>query len=122
MFEAAYLHSVFFAKAKIKTHHIHKLDAPSGTAITLAEGILETGRYKQWALDSDQDSDLSIHAVRTGEVPGTHTVHYTSAIDEIQIKHEAFSRTGFALGAVVAAEWLAGKQGVYSMEDVLNVS
>jgi len=114
-------HSSYQARLE-ETHHIHKLDAPSGTAITLAEGILETGRYKQWALDSDQDSDLSIHAVRTGEVPGTHTVHYTSAVDEIQIKHEAFSRTGFALGAVVAAEWLAGKQGVYSMEDVINVS
>ena len=103
-------------------HHIHKLDAPSGTAISLAEGIIANdSRYDQWQLDAEENDRLAIRALRQPEVPGTHTVEYKSGIDAIQIRHEAFSREGFALGAVIAAEWLSGKTGIYSMNDVLNI-
>ena len=102
-------------------HHIHKLDAPSGTAITLAEGVMEHSNYSKWTMDaSPKENELHIEAIRTGEVPGTHTVTYNSPIDAIEIKHTAHNREGFALGAVIAAEWLAGKQGVFTMKDVLN--
>ena len=102
-------------------HHIHKLDAPSGTAITLAEGVMEHSNYSKWTMDaSPKENELPIEAIRTGEVPGTHTVTYNSPIDAIEIKHTAHNREGFALGAVIAAEWLAGKQGVFTMKDVLN--
>ena len=102
-------------------HHIHKLDAPSGTAITLAEGVIENSNYSKWTMDaSPKENELHIEAIRTGEVPGTHTVTYNSPIDAIEIKHTAHNREGFALGAVIAAEWLAGKQGVFTMKDVLN--
>ncbi|MGA9637315.1 4-hydroxy-tetrahydrodipicolinate reductase, partial [Flavobacterium sp.] len=87
-------------------HHIHKLDAPSGTAISLAQGVIENSKYNNWALENATESDILIDAVRTGEVPGTHTVTYDSGIDSIEIKHTAHNREGFALGAVVAAEWL----------------
>jgi 4-hydroxy-tetrahydrodipicolinate reductase len=103
-------------------HHIHKLDAPSGTAITIAEGIIKETDYTDWELDNASQGTLPIEALREGEVPGTHTVHYRSEIDQISIRHEAFKRDGFALGAVVAAEWLVGKKGVFSMEEVLNIS
>ena len=103
-------------------HHIHKLDAPSGTAITLAEGILEHSDYNDWELGKGDTKKLSIKAVREEEVPGTHTVSYQSSIDQIKIQHQAFKRDGFALGAIIAAEWLNGKQGIYSMSDVLNIS
>jgi 4-hydroxy-tetrahydrodipicolinate reductase len=102
-------------------HHIHKLDAPSGTAISLAQGVIENSKYSNWTLDNGTESDIHIEAVRTGEVPGTHTVTYDSGIDSIEIKHTAHNREGFALGAVIAAEWLAGKQGIFSMRDVLNI-
>ncbi|PMD98362.1 4-hydroxy-tetrahydrodipicolinate reductase [Siphonobacter sp. BAB-5405] len=104
-------------------HHIHKKDAPSGTAITLAEGILEVNhRLSQWALEEgDGRSTLPIKALREGEVPGTHVVTYESAVDSIEIKHTAHNRQGFALGAVVAAEWLVGKVGVFGMDDLLGV-
>jgi 4-hydroxy-tetrahydrodipicolinate reductase len=102
-------------------HHIHKLDAPSGTAITLAEGVIENSNYSKWTMDnSSKENELPIEAIRTGELPGTHTVSYNSPIDAIEIKHTAHNREGFALGAVIAAEWLAGKQGVFTMKDVLN--
>jgi 4-hydroxy-tetrahydrodipicolinate reductase len=103
-------------------HHVHKLDAPSGTALTLAEGVLSEYNLNGWELENNTKDKLNIKSIREGEVPGTHTVKYTSSIDEISIKHQAFGREGFALGAVVAAEWLAGKQGVYKMDDVLNIS
>ena len=103
-------------------HHIHKLDAPSGTAITIAEGIIKETDYTGWELDKASQGTLPIEALREGEVPGTHTVHYRSEIDQISIKHEAYKRDGFALGAVIAAEWLAGKEGVFSMDDVLKIS
>ena len=102
-------------------HHIHKLDAPSGTAITLAESIIENSDKTKWNLKKVMESDLFIRVKREGEVPGTHTVEYTSAVDTIEIKHTAFNRGGFALGAVVAAEWLFGKEGIFSMKDVLSI-
>ena len=103
-------------------HHVHKLDAPSGTAITLAEGILKNDpRYSEWSLEAQQGHQLPIEALREPDVPGTHTVTYKSSIDTLEIRHEAHSREGFALGAVIAAEWLAGKSGIFSMNDVLNI-
>ena len=103
-------------------HHTQKLDAPSGTAITLAESIINNSDYSSWALDEAKNSDeLVINAERIPNVPGTHIITYQSAVDTIEIKHEAHSREGFALGAVVAAEWIFGKKGVYTMKDVLNL-
>ena len=102
-------------------HHIHKLDAPSGTAISLAQGVIENSKYSNWTLENGTENDIHIEAVRTGEIPGTHTVTYDSGIDSIEIKHTAHNREGFALGAVIAAEWLAGKHGIFSMRDVLNI-
>lgn len=101
-------------------HHIHKLDAPSGTAITLAEGVIAHSDYTKWTLENPKENEIQIDAIREGEVPGTHTVTYNSPIDAIEIKHTAHNREGFALGAVIAAEWLAGKQGIFTMKDVLN--
>lgn len=102
-------------------HHTQKLDAPSGTAITLAQGIIAETDYKQWTLNNANDREIYIDAKRMEEVPGTHSVFYKSAVDEIEIKHTAFSRQGFALGAVIAAEWILGKKGVFTMKDVLNL-
>ena len=102
-------------------HHIHKLDAPSGTAISLAQGVIENSNYAGWALDETKDNTIRIEAKRIGEVPGTHTVNYDSAIDSIEIKHTAHSRDGFALGAVIAAEWIIDKKGVFTMKDVLDL-
>ena len=102
-------------------HHIHKKDAPSGTAISIAEGIIENSKYEAWKLDETKDKELGIFAIRVDEVPGTHSVFYRSEVDEIEIKHTAFNRNGFALGAVIAAEWIVGKQGVFSMKDVLGL-
>lgn len=103
-------------------HHVHKKDAPSGTAISIAEGIIKNNpNYSSWKLDETKDDELGIFAIREDEVPGTHSVFYRSEVDEIEIKHTAFSRNGFALGAVIAAEWIVGKQGVFSMKDVLSL-
>ncbi|MDL2222408.1 4-hydroxy-tetrahydrodipicolinate reductase [Parabacteroides sp. OttesenSCG-928-N08] len=106
----------------VETHHIHKLDAPSGTAITLAEGI--TGnmeRKNRWVLKPEtQPDEISIEALREGEVPGRHEVIYDSEVDTISIKHNAKSRAGFALGAVIAAEFTAGKRGFLTMDDLLS--
>jgi len=104
-----------------ETHHIQKLDAPSGTAITLAEGIIHESAYDQWSLNKIMPGSIPIHSHREGEVPGTHIVTYAGAVDEIKIEHKAHNREGFALGAVVAAEWIHGKKGVFSMKDVLNM-
>ena len=105
-----------------EVHHIHKLDAPSGTAITLAEGILENvERKERWTLETaEQPTDLPIHAVREGEVPGIHEIIYESEADTISIKHDAKSRAGFALGAVIAAEFTAGKKGFLGMNDLFH--
>ena len=105
-------------------HHTQKLDAPSGTAITLAKGIIENSDFKKWKLieEKPSESELPITAKRIENVPGTHTVTYESEVDTIEIKHTAHSRQGFALGAVIAAEWLLDKTGVFTMNDVLNIN
>jgi 4-hydroxy-tetrahydrodipicolinate reductase len=103
-------------------HHTKKLDAPSGTAITLAEGIIDNSSKEKWELDhKTSENNIPIVAKRIPEVPGTHTVWYNSEVDSIEIKHTAHNRKGFALGAVVAAEWILDKTGVFSMKDVLNI-
>lgn len=104
-------------------HHTQKLDAPSGTAISLANGIIENSDFNQWELDQkSSEENLPIFAKRIDNVPGTHTVSYISEIDTLEIKHTAHSRKGFALGAVLAAEWIHGKQGFFSMKDVLGLN
>ena len=103
-------------------HHTQKQDAPSGTAITLAEGVLEHSVYDSWELaPTVDDRRLAITAKRIDDVPGTHTVNYESQIDTISLTHTAHTREGFGLGAVVAAEWLIGKTGIFTMNDVLNI-
>ncbi|AZB28116.1 4-hydroxy-tetrahydrodipicolinate reductase [Chryseobacterium balustinum] len=103
-------------------HHIHKLDAPSGTAISLAEGIIKNNnKFDAWRLEETQEKQLGIFAIRENEVPGTHSVYYRSEVDEIEIKHTAYNRNGFALGAVVAAEWIKDKKGNFTMKDVLGL-
>ncbi|AEH01722.1 4-hydroxy-tetrahydrodipicolinate reductase [Lacinutrix sp. 5H-3-7-4] len=103
-------------------HHTQKLDAPSGTAISLANDIVENHKdYNAWELDGDAKSVLPITARRIENVPGTHTINYTSEVDTITIEHTAHSRQGFALGAVIAAEWIIGKKGIFTMKDVLNI-
>ena len=110
-------------KANVKEiHHLHKLDSPSGTAITLAKEIIKNFNHKKWTSDKDDEENLFIETIREGEVPGTHIIRYNSEIDEISIKHKAFKRDGFALGAIVAAEWLVNKKGIYSMDDVLKIN
>lgn len=103
-------------------HHTEKKDAPSGTAITLAEGVLHNiSRKKSWVNeDTDNQSQLAIKSFRIGDVPGTHVVKYASAIDDIDIKHTAHSREGFAKGAVMVAEWIKDKKGVLNMNDFLK--
>ena len=109
----------------METHHIHKLDAPSRTAITIAEEILNNhGGYTSWQLEHGSEMPqgvLPVTAKRIGEVPGIHSVLYKSEVDEIEIRHAAFSREGFAKGAVLAAEFLKGKTGVLGMEDMLKL-
>ncbi len=103
-------------------HHAQKLDAPSGTAITLAEDIIQRSPTKKhWALDSNRKEELSITAKRIDNTPGTHIITYESGVDAIEIKHTAKSREGFALGAVLAAEFIKGKKGVFSMQDLLHL-
>ena len=103
-------------------HHTHKKDAPSGTAISVAEGIIKQNpKFNSWKLDETQENELGIFAIREDEVPGTHSVFYRSEVDEIEIKHTAFNRNGFAFGAVIAAEWIQGKKGNFSMKDVLGL-
>jgi 4-hydroxy-tetrahydrodipicolinate reductase len=103
-------------------HHTKKLDAPSGTAITLAEGIIENSSKENWELgENTSEENIPIVAKRIPDVPGTHAVLYRSEVDSLEIKHTAHSRKGFALGAIVASEWILGKTGVFSMKDVLNI-
>ena len=105
-----------------ETHHIHKLDAPSGTAIALAEGILQwIDRKKQWTVEhTNESADLFIEAIREGEVPGIHEITYESEMDSIQIRHSSKSRIGLALGAVLAAEFTLGREGFLGMDDLLH--
>ena len=102
-------------------HHTKKLDAPSGTAITLAEQIISNTNYTNWTLDQPKSNEIHIDAKRIDDVPGTHEITYNSEIDSISIKHTAHSRQGFAMGAVIAAEWIKDKKGVFTMKDVLNI-
>lgn len=105
-----------------ETHHTQKKDAPSGTAISLAEGIIKNYRSKkEWAPGKTSNPEaLVINSFRIDPAPGTHMVKYQSPVDDLEIKHTAHSREGFALGAVLVAEWLAGKTGIYSMDDFLK--
>lgn len=105
-----------------ETHHLQKLDAPSGTAITLAEDIINVLPEKtKWVNHhSTEKAEIGIESLRVEGVPGTHEIIYTSEIDSIEIKHTAHNRKGFSLGAVLAAEWLIGKKGVFTMKDVLG--
>jgi 4-hydroxy-tetrahydrodipicolinate reductase len=103
-------------------HHTQKLDAPSGTAISLANDILAVHpTKKKWSLDKSDEQTLLIKAKRIDPCPGTHSIKYSSEIDDIEIIHTAHNRKGFAIGAVIAAEWLIGKKGVYTINDVLNI-
>jgi len=106
-------------------HHTQKLDKPSGTAVTLAEEIIEQNtNYKHWRLaertELENEKEFFIHALREENVPGTHLVNYSSPIDSIQIQHTAHTRDGFALGAILAAEWIKNKKGIFTMKDVLQ--
>lgn len=103
-------------------HHTQKLDAPSGTAISLAKDIIEHSDYKNWTMDAPKQNEIGIFAKRIENVPGTHEINYASEVDSIQIKHIAHNRQGFALGAVIAAEYVHGKKGIFTMKDVLNIS
>ena len=103
-------------------HHTQKLDSPSGTAISLANGIIKNSNYENWTLENPMSNDIVIAAKRIENVPGTHTVSYNSDVDLIEIKHLAHNREGFALGAVIAAEWILGKKGVFTMKDVLELN
>ncbi len=113
-----------YRPALTEIHHIHKLDAPSGTALTLVnELIANHTRTGGWALSPTPPGpgEVPVTAVREGEVPGTHIVNWHSAVDEITIEHRAHSRMGFAGGAVLAAQWIYGKKGCYGMGDVLGL-
>lgn len=105
-----------------ETHHTEKKDAPSGTALTLAGDVLnEVSRKTNWVSNSPKNaSELAVLSHRVPDVPGTHVVRYDSSTDSIEIKHTAHSRSGFASGAVIAAQWLQGKRGIFGMEDMLK--
>ena len=102
-------------------HHTQKLDKPSGTAISLANAIINHTDKNNWAIENPKEDDVFIDVKRIDDVPGTHSVYYNSDVDFIEIKHVAHNREGFALGAVIAAEWIIGKKGIFSMKDVLNI-
>ena len=104
-----------------EVHHNQKLDIPSGTAVTLAEGIIRNSDKKNWELNGTDAENINITAKRINDIKGTHIINYNSNIDTISIKHEAHSRDGFALGAILAAEWLADKKGIFTMKDVLQI-
>ncbi len=113
-----------YTAAITETHHIHKLDAPSGTALSLVKQVIEnTERYQGWSLlpDVAGANEIPVTAFREGEVPGTHLVRWQSEVDEISIEHRAHSRAGFAAGALLAAQWLVDKKGVFEMGDVLGL-
>lgn len=116
-----------YAASMKEWHHIHKADAPSGTAIALAEQILaENKRHSEWKLKSSaspvRDLELGVEAFREGEIKGIHQIDWKSEIDQIQIRHEAHNRDGFALGAIHAARWIVGKKGFFHMQDAYELS
>lgn len=104
-------------------HHVEKKDSPSGTAITLAEGIIQNNINKNKWINNEipSEDEVAIWSAREGKVPGTHIVKYISDIDQIEISHVAHGREGFALGAVIAAEWIIGKKGIFGMKELLNI-
>jgi 4-hydroxy-tetrahydrodipicolinate reductase len=110
-----------YTVSSTEIHHTEKKDSPSGTAITLAEGIIDNLDEKSKFVNNQipEADEVAIFSVREGKVAGTHTIKYISEVDQIEITHIAHSRQGFALGAVIAAEWLAGKKGIYSMQDLI---
>jgi 4-hydroxy-tetrahydrodipicolinate reductase len=112
-----------YVPSMIEIHHTEKKDAPSGTAITLAEDIIgNIDRIQKWVNERvDTRGILGIESERIGQVPGTHSVKYRSSIDEITIQHEAHGREGFALGAVLVGEWIRDKNGILGMEDFLDI-
>tara|TARA_B100000768_G_scaffold167780_1_gene172128 strand:- start:1734 stop:2447 length:714 start_codon:yes stop_codon:yes gene_type:complete len=103
-----------------ETHHTEKIDKPSGTAISLANDIIESGKYNSWSIDNKEKKSIRIDSKRIKEVPGTHIINYSSELDSIEIKHTANNRKGFAFGAILASEWLINKKGVFEMNDVIN--
>ena len=103
-------------------HHTQKLDKPSGTAISLANAIINHTDKNNWAIENPKEDDVFIDVKRIDDVPGTHSVYYNSDVDFIEIKHVAHNREGFALGAIIAAEWIIGKKGIFSMKDVLDLN
>ena len=103
-----------------ETHHIKKIDKPSGTAISLAEGIIKTGKYDDWSMNRNTNKSISIKSNRIDKVHGIHKVKYSSMVDSIEIMHTAKNRRGFALGAIISAEWIINKKGVFEMKDVIN--
>ncbi len=105
----------------VEIHHTEKLDAPSGTAISLANEIIENSDLTNWTLENPKENELKINAIREENVPGTHSVFYHSEVDFLEIKHEAKSREGFALGAIIAAEFIHNKKGVFTMKEVLQL-
>lgn len=110
-----------YAPSMTEIHHIHKLDHPSGTAITLANGLIDNvDRINSWTEETPDTDELLINHEREGEVPGTHIISWDSPVDTITIEHKAKSREGFALGAVVAAEWIASRTGFLSMEQMMS--
>ena len=106
----------------VEIHHTEKLDKPSGTAITLANSIINYTDKNQWTLENPSTDELVINVQRVANVPGTHSVIYNSEIDSIEIKHVAHNREGFALGSIIAAEWIYGKKGVFTMKDILELN
>ena len=106
-----------------EVHHVHKQDAPSGTAITLAEGIIdELGKSKSWSLEEQNDpSNIHISAIREGEVKGKHTIHYESSLDTITLEHDAKTRDAFAAGVLLASAYIRERKGVFGMSDLLNI-
>ena len=104
-----------------ETHHIHKLDKPSGTAVKLANDVIANNSgYESWKLDESGEKTLKVNAIREGEIFGIHEIEALSECDNITLRHEAFSRKGFATGAVIAAEFLNGKKGVFTMDDLMS--
>ena len=111
-----------YSPAMTEIHHTQKLDAPSGTAISLANDIIKKNqRYKTYTLDVAKEGEIPVSAIREGNVTGTHTITWSSEIDKITITHEAMNRRGFALGAVMAAAWIQGRKGVFTMQDMLKL-
>jgi 4-hydroxy-tetrahydrodipicolinate reductase len=102
-------------------HHTQKLDSPSGTSISLAKGIIENSNYNSWTEEKAAGNQIHIEAKRIENIPGTHSVFYNSEVDFIEIKHVAHNREGFALGSVIAAEWIIGRKGIFTMKDVLDL-